>query len=103
MDYHQSIAATCEQTVAALASVLNAHGYRLERSFDLRRTRQAAQANRDQYLVLLAYEPAASAPPLVITAHESHGVTHLQIEGCSLSAEIVAALEEMSGDLLDTI
>ena len=58
MDYHQSIAATCEQTVAALSTMLSAHGYRLERSFDLRSARHAAQTDRDQYLVLLAYEQA---------------------------------------------
>ena len=56
MDYHQSIAATCERTVAALSAVLSAHGYRLERDFDLRSARHAVQSNRDQYLVLLAYE-----------------------------------------------
>jgi hypothetical protein len=32
MDYHRSVAATCEQTVAVLSTVLSAHGYRLERS-----------------------------------------------------------------------
>ena len=36
MGYHHSIAATCEQTVAALSDMLIAQGYRLERSFDLR-------------------------------------------------------------------
>jgi hypothetical protein len=103
MDYYQSIAANCEQTVTALAAVLSAHGYRLERSFDLRSARHATQANRDQYLVLLAYEQAVAAPPLVITAHESRGVTHLQIEGCSLPAAVAAALAEVSGSLLDTV
>jgi hypothetical protein len=103
VDYHQSLAATCEQTVAALSAVLSAHGYRLERSFDLRSARHAVQANRDQYLVLLVYEQTAVIPPLVITAYESHGVTHLQIEGCSLSAAVVAALEEVSSRLLDTV
>ena len=54
MDYHQSIAATCEQTVTMLSAVLSAHGYRLERSFDLRSTRHAAAQEHDQYLVLLS-------------------------------------------------
>ena len=100
MDYHQSIAATCEQTAAALSHTLSAHGYRLERSFDLRNTRHAAALQRDQYLVLLAYERAASTPPLVIALHEYAGITHLQIAGHPLAADFMAALEEMSGDLL---
>jgi hypothetical protein len=102
MDYHQSIAATCEQTMAVLSATLSAHGYRLERSFNLRSVRHAVQSNHDQYLVLLAYEQTAATPPLVITAYESRGVTHLQIEGCPLSAAVEAAFEEMSGSLLDT-
>ena len=102
MDYHQSIAATCEQTVAVLSAVLSAHGYRLERSFDLRSVRHAAQANRDQYLVLLAYEQAAPAPPLVITVHECEGITRLQIAGLLTSAAFTAALEEATSRFLDT-
>jgi hypothetical protein len=101
MDYHRSIAATCEQTVAVLSTVLSAHGYRLERSFDLRSVRHVAQLDRDQYLVLLAYEQAAPAPPVVITAHECAGITRLQIEGCPLSAAFTAALEEVTGGLLN--
>jgi hypothetical protein len=101
MDYHQSIAATCEQTVAALAHTLTAHGYRLERSFDLRSARHAAPTDHDQYLVLLAYEQGASAPPVVITAHEGTGVTRLQIEALPHSTAFVAALEEAANRLLD--
>ena len=99
MDYHQSIAASCEQTVAALASALNAHGYRLERSFDLRRTRQAAPTDHDQYVVLLAYEQDASAPPVVISAHECAGLTHLSaaaaLPGNPLVRAVVAAFDEI--------
>jgi hypothetical protein len=102
MDYHQSIAATCEQTMAVLSAVLSAHGYRLERSFDLRSARHAAQANCDQYLVLLAYEQAAPAPPTVITAHECGGITRLQIAGLPLSAAFMAALEEVTSTFIDT-
>jgi hypothetical protein len=102
VDYHQSLAATCEQTVVALSAVLSAHGYRLERSFDLRSARHAVQSNRDQYLVLLAYEQTAAVPPLVITVHECRGVTHLQVEGCPLSAAVTEALEEVSGGLLNS-
>jgi hypothetical protein len=97
MDYHQSIAAPCEQTVTALSHSLNAHGYRLERSFDLRRTRQVTGA--DQYMVLLAYEQGAAAPPLVITAHEGAGLTHLSVStvlpGDLLDRAVVAAFDEI--------
>ena len=102
MDYHQSLAATCEQTVAALSHTLSAHGYRLERSFDLRSVRHAAAQKHDQYMVLLAYEQTAAVPPLVITVHESRGVTHLQVEGCPPSAAVTEALEEVSSSLLDS-
>ena len=99
MDYHQSIAAPCEQTVAALASALNAHGYRLERSFDLRHTRQAASTDHDQYVVLLAYEQDASAPPVVISVHECAGLTHLSaaavLPGNPLVHAVVAAFDEI--------
>jgi len=99
MDYHHSIAATCEQTVTALSAVLSAHGYRLERSFDLRSTRQTAPADRDQYVVLLAYEQDASAPPVVITAHEGAGLTHLSastvLPGDPLARSVLTALDEI--------
>ncbi len=85
MDYHQSITATCEQTIAVLSAVFSAHGYRLERSFDLRSALNdqpdcpcphhgTVQCTR-QYVVLLAYEEAASASPVALTAHEGDGVT----------------------------
>jgi hypothetical protein len=99
MDYHQSIAATCEQTVAALSQTLSAHGYRLERSFDLHSARHAATA--DQYVVLLAYKQGASAPPVAITAHECTGVTRLQIEALPHSAAFTAALAEVTNYLGD--
>ena len=102
MGYHQSIAATCEQIMAVLSAVLSAQGYRLERSFDLRSARHAAQANCDQYLVLLAYEQAAPAPPLVITVHECEGITRLQIAGLPPSAAFTAALAEVTSSFPDT-
>jgi hypothetical protein len=96
MDYHQSIAAPCEQTVAALSRALSAHGYRLERSFDLRNTRQAVSA--DQYVVLLAYARDDVAP-IVITAHEGAGLTHLNaatvLPGATLARAVVAAFDEI--------
>jgi dienelactone hydrolase len=51
--------------------------------------------------VLLAYEQGASAPPVVITAHEGAGVTRLQIEALPHSMAFVAALEEAANRLLD--
>lgn len=109
MDYHQSIAAvyaaTCEQTVAALSRALRARGYRLARSFDLRSARHAAALAHDQYLVLLAYEEAASAavPPVVITVHECDGMTHLNAStgrpGDSLACALLAAFDEMADSL----
>jgi hypothetical protein len=99
MEYHRSIAATCEQTVTALSAVLNAHGYRLERSFDLRSARYADQATRDQYLILLAYVQTATTPPLVITLHESCGITRVQMEEGPLSDAITTALVDVAGNL----
>jgi hypothetical protein len=99
MDYHRSIAATCEQTVAALSRILIAHSYRLERSFDLRSARHAAQAEHDQYLVLLAYERDVPAPPIVITVHECAGSTALKVEGCSVPAAFAAALDELMNNI----
>jgi hypothetical protein len=100
MDYHQSVAAPCEQTVAALSQALHAHGYQLDRSFDLRRTRQAA--NMD-YVVLLAYEHGASVPPVVITAHEGAGLTQLSastvLPGDPLARAVVAAFAEIWDNL----
>ena len=97
MDYQQSIAAPCEQAVAALSQSLSAHGYRLERSFDLRRTRQTT--GRDQYVVLLAYEQGVSVPPIVITAHEGAGLTHLSAStaahGDPLAQAVLAAFDEI--------
>lgn len=101
MDYQQSIAGTCEQTVAALSTVLSAHGYRLERSFDLRSARHAAQADCEQYLVLLAYEQAVAAPPIMITAHEYAGITRLNVEGSPLGERLIAALNESGRGILD--
>jgi hypothetical protein len=87
MGYRQSIAATCEQTVAALSHILIRQGYRLERSFDLRSALRdqpgcvcpyhGASNCQCQYLVVLAYEQTVSAPPIVITAHECEGITHV--------------------------
>ncbi len=102
MSYHQTIAASCDQTSVALSQTLSAHGYRLERSFDLRSVRYTDHVARDQYLILLAYEQTSVRPPVVITLHESHGVTRLQIDGWSDSTAVEAALEEAGSLLLDT-
>jgi hypothetical protein len=109
MGYHQSIAATCEQTVAALTDILIAQGYQLERSFDLR---SALRDQRDcpcpyhgvndcgcQYLVLLAYEQTMPAPPIVITAHECEGITQVNSTGTHLHVD--PALLRLSIELLN--
>jgi len=102
MEYHQSIAAPSEPTLAALTQALGAHGYRLERSFDLRSARHATAT--DQYLVLLAYEQATSAPPIVITAHECDGITHLRAAtiqpGAALNRSVQTAFTEVAEHLI---
>jgi hypothetical protein len=102
MKHHQSIAAPGEPTLTALAHVLNTHGYRLERSFDLRSARHATTT--DQYVVLLAYEQATSAPPIVITAHECDGITHLSAStiqpGDPLTHALLAAFDEVPRHLV---
>ena len=108
MIQEQQLIATCEQTVAILTATTAAHGYRLERSFDLR---SALHDHPDcpcphhgtsqctcQYVVLLAYESATISPPAVITAHECDGVTRLRVTsgqpGGTLSWQLLAALDE---------
>ncbi len=108
MDYHQSLAATCKQTVAALSAALSARGYHLECSFDLR---SALNDHSDcpcphygtaqctcQYVVLLVYEEAVSASPVALTAHECDGVTRVQMivnqPGERLWWPLLAALDE---------
>ena len=65
--------------------------------FDLRRTRQTT--GRDQYVVLLAYEQGVSVPPIVITAHEGVGLTHLSAStaahGDPLAQAVLAAFDEI--------
>ena len=97
MGYRQFIAATCEQTVTALARILIEQGYRLERSFDLRSALQdqldclcpyhGASDCQCQYLVLLAYAQATHAPPIVITAHECEGITIVSSDGPHLQVD----------------
>jgi hypothetical protein len=99
---------TSEQAVTLLTLTLAAHGYRLERSFDLR---SALHNQSDcpcphhgtaqctcQYVVLLAYEQAAATPPVVITAHERDGLTRLRVEpglpGSVLTWPLLTALDE---------
>ncbi len=102
MEYHQSIAAPSEPTLAVLTQALAAHSYRLECSFDLRGAWHATAA--DQYLVLLAYEQATSAPPIVITAHECGGITHLSAAaiqpGAALNRSVQAAFTEVTERLI---
>ncbi len=103
MYYHQSIAAPTEPTLSALTRLLSARGYRLECSFDLRSARHAATNDQPRYLVLLAYEQATSAPPIVITAHECNGVTHLSAAttqpGDVLARSLLSAFDEIWDNL----
>lgn len=103
-----TLASPCEQTIAMLIATMALHGIRLERSFDLR---NALHEQPDcpcpyhgtarctcQYVVLLAYEEAASFPPAVLTAHECDGITRVRLAasepGGRLSWLLLAALDE---------
>jgi hypothetical protein len=103
-----TLVSSCEQTIAMLISTMALHGIRLERSFDLRTALHdqpacpcphhgTAQCTC-QYVVLLAYEEAASAPPAVLTVHECDGITRVQAAtgqpGERLSWPLLAALDE---------
>ena len=103
-----ALASSCEQTIAILISTMELHGIRLERSFDLRTAlhdqpdcpcphHRTAQCTC-QYVVLLAYEQVASAPPGVLTVHECDGITRVQVSigqpGERLSWPLLAALDE---------
>lgn len=89
MNQELVLSATCEQTASLLIETLTQHGYRLERSFDLRNALQnhpdcscphhgTADCNC-QYMVLLAYEQTLTAPPGVITIHECDGQTQVRV------------------------
>jgi len=103
-----TFASSCEQTIAMLISTMALHGIRLERSFDLRTALHdqpacpcpyhgTAQCTC-QYVVLLAYEEAASVPPAVLTVHEFDGITRVQAatgqSGERLSWLLLAALDK---------
>ncbi len=107
MGQERTLPATCEQTVSALTAALTPHGYRVERSFDLR---SALDNKVDcpcphhgtvhctcQYVVLLVYETTTLAPPTLATAHECDGITRLHIEagqpGGRLSPKLLTALD----------
>ena len=105
---NQTLAATCEQSAAILTPTLVAHGYHVERSFDLRN----ALDNRDdcpcphhgtdqctcQYMVLLVYEPDTQAPPASITLHECDGLTQVHVESNrrdgALPPSLVSVIDE---------
>lgn len=103
-----TLASSCEQTIAMLISTMALHGIRLERSFDLRTALHdqpacpcphhgTAQCTC-QYVVLLAYEEVASAPPAVLTVHECDSITRVHAAtgqpGERLSWPLLAALDE---------
>ena len=106
MGQEQTLPATCEQTVSALTATLERHGYRIERSFDLRSAlhdgcpcpHHGTIHCACQYVVLLIYETATFAPPALATAHECDGITRLHVEagplGGRLSPKLMAALDD---------
>ena len=116
MSQERTLPATCEQTVSALTAALVSHGYRIERSFDLR---SALDNHGDcpcphhgtihctcQYVVLLVYEVAAFSPPALVTSHECEGITRLHVDaghpGGRLSPKLMMALDEaLSAMLVD--
>lgn len=103
-----TLASSCEQTIAMLIAAMALHGIRVERSFDLRSAlhnqpdcpcpHHGTMHCKCQYVVLLAYEPTAVAPPAVITAHECDGITHVRVAasepGGRLAWPLLAALDE---------
>ncbi len=108
MGQERTLPATCEQTVSALIATLEPHGYRIERSFDLRSAldhhggcpcpHHGTLHCTCQYVVLLIYEVAALTPPALVTAHECDGITRLHVEagqpGGRLTPRLVTALDE---------
>jgi hypothetical protein len=84
------------------------HSIRLERSFDLRMALHNHPDRRCphhgtvqctcQYVVFLAYEEAADAPPAVLTVHECDGIRRMRVvtsePGGRLSWPLFAALDE---------
>lgn len=112
MSRDQTLPATCEQTVTALTATLAQHGYRIERSFDLRSALHGdcpcphhgtAQCTC-QYVVLLVYEMVAITPPALVTAHECEGITRLHVEanrpGGGLAPQLLTALDEAVNQML---
>jgi hypothetical protein len=93
-----TLAFPCEQTIAILNSALTLHGIRLERSFDLRSAlhdqseclcpQYGTTQCLCQYVVLFAYEETTRTPPLVITAHECDGITHVHVATTQSDAEL---------------
>ena len=103
MSRDTTLPATCEQTVVMLSTTLVRHGFRVERSFDLRSALRGgcpcppAQC-ACQYVVLLVYETVTMTPPAMVSAHECDGVTRLRVEagqpGGRLSPKLTTALDE---------
>ena len=108
MSQERTLPATCEQTVSALTATLALHGYRIERSFDLRNAldnhggcpcpHHGTIYCTCQYVVLLIYEVAALAPPALVTAHACDGIIRLHVEagqpGGRLASRLTMALDE---------
>ncbi len=117
MYQEQKLIASCQQTVSILTATMASHGYRLERSFDLR---SALHNHPDcpcphhgtaqctcQYMVLLVYEQATSRPPVAISLHECDGITRLRVDagpfGGALSWSLLAAIDEALNAVLSDV
>lgn len=102
MRYEQVYALDCENSIRLLTISLLEHGYRVERSFDLRsamndRVRTPCPYHGRfncacQFVVLLAYAQPCAAPPVVITAHECEGCTRIKLEALPASGEVWSKL-----------
>ena len=116
MHQERQLIARCESAVATLMTMMAAHGYRLERSFDLR---DALRDHLDctcpyhgtarctcQYVVFLAYEQNTNTPPVVLTVHERDGLTRVRVDtaplGGPLSRPLLVALDEVVNSVTST-
>lgn len=106
MELEQVIIAICSWVVDTLTKALEARGYQVKQSFDLRSALQGADycscpdhGTEDctcEYVVLFAYEQWG--PPLLIIAHGRGEMTWLRIRsGDSLPASIASALDDTIG------
>lgn len=111
MEQEQAIIATCSWVVGMLTKALEARGYQVERSFDLRSALHFADTCSCphhgtehctcEYVVLFVYEDWSSAPPLIIMAHGRGEMTWVSIRPSDMESNlpisIASALDETIG------